>query len=118
MPFCDHNEGAMNNHSDPMFERYADLDFTDAKPVAEIPALARAARRHAELIEPAGMNTALTTPWPLTLSSNVQERRHCEADAAWRHYQETGLHVTGEEVMKWVASWGTTDELPPPECRN
>jgi predicted transcriptional regulator len=45
-----------------------------------------------------------------------QERRHREADAAWRHYQETGLHVTGEEVIKWVASWGTKDPLAPPEC--
>jgi len=31
----------MNNHSDPMFDRFADLDFSDAKPVGEIPALAR-----------------------------------------------------------------------------
>jgi uncharacterized protein (DUF4415 family) len=31
----------MSNNSDPMFNRYADLDFSDAKPVAEIPALAR-----------------------------------------------------------------------------
>jgi predicted DNA binding CopG/RHH family protein len=31
----------MNNNSDPMFERYAHLDFADAKPVAAIPALAR-----------------------------------------------------------------------------
>lgn len=31
----------MNNNSDPMFERYADMDFADAKPVSEVPALAR-----------------------------------------------------------------------------
>ncbi len=31
----------MNNNSDPLFDRYADLDFGDAKPVAEVPALAR-----------------------------------------------------------------------------
>lgn len=31
----------MSNNSDPMFDRYADLDFTDAKPVGEVPALAR-----------------------------------------------------------------------------
>jgi hypothetical protein len=30
----------MKNNSDPMFARYADMNFTDAKPVAEIPALA------------------------------------------------------------------------------
>ena len=45
-----------------------------------------------------------------------QECRNREADEAWRHYQETGLHATGEEVLKWVASWGTPNQLPPPEC--
>ncbi len=31
----------MNNNSDPLFDRYANLDFSDAKPVSEIPALVR-----------------------------------------------------------------------------
>ena len=31
----------MNNNSDPLYKQYADLDFSDAKPVAEIPALAQ-----------------------------------------------------------------------------
>lgn len=31
----------MNNSSDPLFDVYADLDFADAKPVSEVPALAR-----------------------------------------------------------------------------
>jgi len=31
----------MSNNSDPLFDRYAELDFADAKPVAEVPALAR-----------------------------------------------------------------------------
>jgi len=31
----------MSNNSDPLFDRYADMDFSDAKPVPEIPALAR-----------------------------------------------------------------------------
>ena len=35
---------------------------------------------------------------------------------AWDEFQATGLHVTAEEVDKWLASWGTDDELPPPEC--
>jgi predicted transcriptional regulator len=45
-----------------------------------------------------------------------KERRNRQADQAWRHYQETGLHVTGEEILKWVASWGTQNPLQPPEC--
>jgi uncharacterized protein (DUF4415 family) len=30
----------MNNSSDPLFERYSEMDFSDAKSVAAIPALA------------------------------------------------------------------------------
>jgi predicted transcriptional regulator len=50
--------------------------------------------------------------------ANEEERyrRDREADEAWRHYRETGLHVTGDEVIRWLDSWGTEDELPPPEC--
>jgi uncharacterized protein (DUF4415 family) len=31
----------MSNNSDPLFDRYAEMDFSDAKPVSEIPALAQ-----------------------------------------------------------------------------
>ncbi len=31
----------MNNNSDPIFTQYADMDFANAKPVADIPALAK-----------------------------------------------------------------------------
>jgi hypothetical protein len=30
----------MSSNSDPLFNQYAELDFSDAKPVSEIPALA------------------------------------------------------------------------------
>jgi len=36
----------MNSSSDPLFDRYAGLDFTDAKPVAEVPALAKLQALH------------------------------------------------------------------------
>ena len=47
-----------------------------------------------------------------------------ESEAAWnqscldavREYEETGLHVTNDEVMQWLDSWGTENELPPPKC--
>jgi uncharacterized protein (DUF4415 family) len=29
----------MSNNSDPLFDHYAEMDFSDAKPVSEIPAL-------------------------------------------------------------------------------
>lgn len=35
---------------------------------------------------------------------------------AWDEFQGTGLHATAEEVDKWLASWGTENELPAPEC--
>lgn len=33
-----HNGGAMSNNSDPLFDRYATMDFGDAKPVSAVPA--------------------------------------------------------------------------------
>lgn len=35
---------------------------------------------------------------------------------AWDEFQATGLHATADEVDKWLASWGTDNELPTPEC--
>jgi predicted transcriptional regulator len=32
-------------------------------------------------------------------------------------YQATGLHVTGDEVIAWLQTWGDEDEKAPPECR-
>ncbi len=48
-----------------------------------------------------------------------EERRETfkqNALKAWEDYQATGLHVTGEEVERWLASWGTDDEALPPQC--
>jgi len=35
---------------------------------------------------------------------------------AWEEFRATGLHATAEEVERWLASWGSEKELPPPEC--
>ncbi|NHZ63259.1 CopG family ribbon-helix-helix protein [Massilia genomosp. 1] len=35
---------------------------------------------------------------------------------AWNEYQASGLHVTGEEVIAWLETWGEETELPAPEC--
>jgi len=35
---------------------------------------------------------------------------------AWDEYKETGQHATAEEVDQWLASWGTDNERPAPEC--
>jgi predicted transcriptional regulator len=39
-----------------------------------------------------------------------------EAVQSWQHYQETGLHLTGDEVQAWLSTWGTPDEIDAQEC--
>ncbi len=39
-----------------------------------------------------------------------------EALDAWREYQETGLHLTGDEVKTWLRGWGTAAESAIPDC--
>jgi len=39
-----------------------------------------------------------------------------EAIDSWREYQETGLHLTGDEVKTWLRGWGTAAETDIPEC--
>lgn len=46
----------------------------------------------------------------------ARERFKQEALASWADYQETGLHLTGEEVCAWLSTWGTEDEKALPEC--
>ena len=44
------------------------------------------------------------------------ERLRQDTLDAWDEYQATGLHVTGEEVVAWLETWGDENELPAPEC--
>lgn len=39
-----------------------------------------------------------------------------EALASWQEFQETGIHLTGEETRSWLRSWGTDKETESPEC--
>lgn len=39
-----------------------------------------------------------------------------EALASWTAYQETGRHLTAQEVGDWLGTWGTDAEKPLPEC--
>ena len=41
---------------------------------------------------------------------------HESCDAALKHFDETGLHATHDEVTAWMDSWGTENELPTPTC--
>jgi len=35
---------------------------------------------------------------------------------AWQEYRETGMHVTGDEVVAWLETWGEEDETAAPVC--
>ena len=39
-----------------------------------------------------------------------------EALASWTAYRETGRHLTGEEVLTWLNTWGSARETALPEC--
>lgn len=39
-----------------------------------------------------------------------------EALESWESYQETGLHMTGEEAREWLSRWGTEHESDIPAC--
>ena len=39
-----------------------------------------------------------------------------EALRAWEEHQTSGLHVTGDEVVNWLESWGSENEKAAPTC--
>ena len=67
---------------------------------------------------------------PNDFGSTENQQRNCpkfplnEKEIAWnksceeaaQHYHQTKLHVTHEEVVAWIESLGTDDELPAPTC--
>ncbi len=41
-----------------------------------------------------------------------------EALDSWTAYNETGRHLTGEEMRGWLAQWGTATEGALPACHD
>jgi len=39
-----------------------------------------------------------------------------DAVNAWEEYQRTDLHVTGDEIVDWLNTWGTDNEKDAPKC--
>lgn len=35
---------------------------------------------------------------------------------AWEAYQETGLHITGDEALAWLETWGDSNEKAAQVC--
>jgi predicted transcriptional regulator len=48
----------------------------------------------------------------------ARERFKQEALASWTAYQETGQHLTGQEVHDWLNTWGTDKETKAPQCHD
>ena len=46
----------------------------------------------------------------------ARERFKREVLASWIAYQETGQHLTGQEVRDWLNSWGADKENEAPPC--
>jgi predicted transcriptional regulator len=46
----------------------------------------------------------------------ARERFKQDAMASWTAYQESGRHLTGQEVRTWLSTWGTEAEAELPEC--
>jgi predicted transcriptional regulator len=46
----------------------------------------------------------------------ARENFRQEALASWQAWQETGRHLTGQEVRAWLDTWGTDNEKAAPEC--
>lgn len=46
----------------------------------------------------------------------AREKFKQEALLAWKNFQETGLHLTHQEVDNWLDTWGTDKEKEIPKC--
>ncbi|PKY11692.1 CopG family transcriptional regulator [Acidithiobacillus marinus] len=64
-----------------------------------------------------------TTHWMLRQAieqyverEEAREAFRQETLKTWEEYQETGLHVTGEEVIAWLETWGDDKEKSAPVC--
>lgn len=49
-------------------------------------------------------------------TEELKEKFKQEALESWQDYQETGLHLTGDEVEAWLSTWGTDKEDGMPAC--
>jgi predicted transcriptional regulator len=41
-----------------------------------------------------------------------------EAERSWQDFQQSGQHLSGEEVRTWMETWGTEAETEPPQCHD
>lgn len=41
-----------------------------------------------------------------------------EAEASWKSYQETGLHLNSRETHAWLGNWGADGDEAAPKCHD
>ena len=46
----------------------------------------------------------------------AREKFKQDALSSWKNFQETGLHLTIQEVDSWLDTWGTNKEKEIPKC--
>lgn len=46
----------------------------------------------------------------------IIEQFEQEALASWESYEETGQHLTGQEIYHWLDTWGADKETVVPPC--
>ncbi|WP_340115660.1 ribbon-helix-helix protein, CopG family [Pelagibius sp. 7325] len=46
----------------------------------------------------------------------ARERFKEEALASWTAFQETGRHLSGDELRDWLETWGSDAETETPDC--
>ena len=46
----------------------------------------------------------------------INEQFTIDVLKSWQHYQETGLHVTDDELVAWLETWGSENESDMPHC--
>jgi len=84
----------MKASSDPLYKKYADFDFSDAKPVAEVPALARLQAEY-------GGKTRITMRVDNATLAAFKER----ADKSGASYQA----MMNEALAQFVKGWSLAD---------
>lgn len=45
-----------------------------------------------------------------------REKLRHDVTEAWEHYEQTGLHLTGDEVDEWLSRLAAGEDVEPPEC--
>lgn len=81
----------------------------DAEESARLKALAEIKRRKPHFLMKEALRQYLDR-------EEQRESFHQEAMESWREYQETGMHLTGNETAAWLDTWGTDAEREAPLC--